>query len=179
MMSFWSFLIAIVCLTSGGLIVGAPNMMARLYCAFPRSKIAGYLLSTIAWIWAGYALGSMGLDFLEPYKRYLPVAVLVCTPLSWFWLDNLLSCRALGGVLTLFPYELLHVARKDASSWRLVLVVVAYVCIVKGMILLLYPWKLRQAAQWLAAHQVVFRLCGAVKLAVGILLAVLGATVFR
>lgn len=177
-MVFWSYLLAAICFVTGGMMVGAPALSMRLYGAFPRSKPAGYLLSTVAWVWAGYALWSMGIDFLEPFKQYIPFAVLACIPLTWFWMENLLPPRALGGILVLFPYELLHVARAHSSPWRLVLVTIAYVCIVKGMILLLYPWKFRQVVEWLTARSLLWRVGGAVKIVLGILLVVLGATVF-
>jgi Na+/glutamate symporter len=175
----WSYLLGLICLLTGAAIVAAPAPLSRFYNALPRSVTAGRVLSTIAWIWAGYALWSMQLDFLEPLKKFLPVAVLACIPLTWFWLDNLLACRAAGALLTLFPYELLHTARVHASPWRLVLVTLAYLCIVKGMILLLYPWKMRQATAWLTARPALFRLAGALNALLGLFLIGLGATVLR
>jgi len=172
-------LLGLICVLLGASIAFAPDRMARLYKAFPRNKAAGMVLSTVAWIWAGYAVWMMGLDFLQPFKMYIPVAALVCIPLTWFWLDNLLPCRALGGILVLFPYELLHTARVHASPWRLLVVTFAYVCIVKGMILLLYPWKLRQAIDWFTARPALFRLGGVINTLLGLLLIAVGATVLR
>lgn len=175
----WSYLLGIVCLLLGISITSAPSRMATLYKALPRNKAAGYILSAVAWIWAGVALMTMGLDLLMPFQKYIPFAVLACIPLTWLWLDNLLPCRAIGAILTLFPYELLHVARVHSSPWRLVLVTLAYLCIVKGMILLLYPWKMRQAIDWLARRLALFRLAGAIHALLGLLLIALGATVLR
>lgn len=175
----WCYLLGLICVLMGTAIAVAPAPLSRFYNALPRSAVAGYILSTIAWLWAGYALWTMGLDILEPFKKYLPVAVLVCIPLTWFWLDNLLTCRALGAVLCLFPYELLHVARVHTSPWRLVVVTLAYLCIVKGMILLLYPWKMRQAIVWFTQRPTLFRLAGALNALLGLFLIGLGATVLR
>ncbi len=175
----WSYLLGIVCLLPGVSITAAPARMAAVYKALPRNKAAGYVLSAVAWIWAGVALMTMGLDLLAPFQKYIPFAVLACIPLTWLWLDNLLACRAIGAILTLFPYELLHVARVHASPWRLALVTFAYICIVKGMILLLYPWKMRQAIDWLGRRPVVFRMAGATHTLLGLLLIALGATVLR
>lgn len=178
-LSCWCYMLGLICALLGASIALAPDRMARVYRALPRSKAAGMVFSTLAWIWAGYAVWTMGLDFLQPFKMYIPVAVLVCIPLTWFWLDNLLPCRALGGILVLFPYELLHVARVHASPWRLLVVTVAYLCIVKGMILLLYPWKMRQAIEWFTARPALFRLGGVVNILLGLLLIAVGATVLR
>ena len=179
LLSSWCYLLGVVCVLLGGAAAAAPVPVSRVWAAFPRSKMAGYVLSTIAWIWAGYALWTMGIDFLQPFKKYIPFVVLVCVPLTWFWLDNLLPCRALGGLLTLFPYELLHVARVHASDWRLVVVTFAYVCIVWGMILLLYPWKQRQVITFLAARPAICRLFGAAGVLLGLVLIGLGAFVLR
>jgi len=175
----WSYLLGIICLLWGISITAAPARLAAIYKALPRNKAAGYILSAIAWIWAGVALMTMGLDLLMPFQKYIPFAILACIPLTWIWLDNLLTYRAIGAILTLFPYELLHVARVHSSPWRLVLVTLAYLCIVKGMIFLLYPWKMRQVIDWLNRHMTVFRLAGAAHALLGILLIALGATVLR
>lgn len=175
----WCYLLGLVCILPGVCAMFAPSPFARLLTAFPRNRIAGRVLSTVAWIWAAYALSSMGLDILEPYKKFIPPITLVCIPLTWFWLDNLLPCRAFGGILTLFPYELLHAARVHPSPWRLVVVTFAYLCIVKGMILLLYPWRLRQTVVWLTQRPALLRAVGAADVLIGLLLAGLGATVLR
>jgi len=79
----------------------------------------------------------------------------------------------------LFPYELLRVARAHASPWRLLVVTFAYICIVEGMILLLYPWKLRQAIDWCTARPTLFRISGVLTALLGLLLIVVGATALR
>ena len=178
-LSSWCYLLGLICVLLGASIALAPAPLSRFYNALPRSLPAGRILSAIAWAWAGYALWAMQLDFLVPFKKFLPVAVLVCIPLTWFWLDNLLTCRAIGGILVLFPYELLHTARVHPSPWRLVIVTLAYLCIVKGMVLILYPWKMRQATVWLTQRPALFRLGGALNALLGLFLIGLGATVLN
>ncbi len=178
-LSSWCYVLGALLFSTGLSIVVLPVPMARLYNVFPRSAAAGYVLSTAAWIWAGYALWTMNLDFLMPFVKFIPVAVLVCIPLTWFWLDNLLPCRAFGALLTLFPYDLLHVARVHVSPCRIVLVAFAYLCIIKGMVLLLYPWKMRQALVWLTQRPAVFRLAGIAHALFGLLLIGLGTTVLK
>jgi len=175
----WCYLLGLLCLLPGLAVALFPAGSARAFNAFPRHKVAGMVVSAVAWVWAGYALWTMGLDLLMPFKKFIPVAVLVCIPLTWFWLDNLLSCRALGGLLVLLPYELLHVARVHPSPWRLVVVVFAYLCIVKGMVLLLYPWKMRQVIVWVTQRPALFRLAGVLNVLTGLFLVWLGAAVLR
>lgn len=178
-LSFWCYLLGLIGVLAGLSAAAVPAPFARALNALPRSTAAGYALSTVAWIWAGYALWNMNLDFLMPYRNLIPIAVLICVPLTWFWLDNLLPCRAIGGLLTLFPYELLHVARVHASPWRLAVVSFAYLCIVAGMVLLLYPWKLRQTIVGLTQRAALFRLAGVAAALVGVAFIALGATVLR
>ena len=176
-LSVWSYLLGALFLLAGGMSLACPAAACRVCKAFPRSKAAGWVLSLVAWVWAGVATNEMGLDFLEPYKKLIPVLVLVCIPLTWWWLSNLLPCRALGGIYTLFPYWLLHVARVHPSPWRLALVALAYLFIVWGMVLILYPWKLRQAIDWLTASNSRMRASAAVRIVLGLFLTALGAAV--
>ncbi|MEI7901918.1 MAG: hypothetical protein WCK89_16825 [bacterium] len=178
-LSCWCYLLGFICVLLGTSIVAAPAPLSRFYNALPRSVAAGRILSTIAWIWAGYALWIMQLDFLVPFRKFLPIAVLTCIPLTWYWLDNLLTCRAFGSLLVLFPYELLHTARVHPSPWRLVVATLAYLCIFKGMVLILYPWKMRKATVWFTQRPVLFRLGGALNALLGLFLIGLGATVLR
>ena len=178
-LSYWSYVLGLVCVSFGGVVLVRPSAASRVLNAFPRNTVSGWVLSIVAWSWAGYAVHMMDIDFINPYKYLLPFLVLACIPLTWFWMGNLLPCRAFGGILTLFPYGLLLVARSHPSAWRLVLVVFAYIAIVKGMVYLLYPWKMRQQIVWVTARPVLFRAVGAVDALLGLLLIALGATVFR
>ena len=177
--SCWAYVVGLVCVVFGGFVLASPSVASRALNALPRHAISGYVLSAIAWAWAGWAAYAMDIDIINPYKYLLPYVVLICIPLTWFWLDNLLPCRALGGILVLFPYGLLHTVRSHPSPWRLVLVVLAYIAIIKGMVFILYPWKMRQMIVWVTARPALFRVVGVVEAVLGIVLIALGATVLR
>ncbi|MEI6646972.1 MAG: hypothetical protein WCP12_13135 [bacterium] len=178
-LSVWCTVIG-CCLGAWGIsFLVLPEKMSRVLNALPRQLIVGYVLTAIAWSWAGYALWMMDLDLINPYKCYLPIAVAACIPLTCWWMENLLACRALGAILTLFPYELLHVARVHQSPWRLVLVTFAYICIVKGMVLILYPWQMRRAIVYVTARPWLFRTVAVAHLGLGLLIIVLGASVLK
>jgi len=178
-LSCWSYTLGLVCVLFGGVVLLCPFNASRVLNAFPRNAVSGYVLCVIAWVWAGYAAYMTDIDFINPYKYLLPFLVLVCIPLTWFWMGNLLPCRAFGGILTLFPYRLFLVARSHPSLWRLVLVVFAYIAIIMGMAYLLYPWKLRRQIVWVTARPALFRTLGAFDVLLGILMIALGATVLR
>jgi hypothetical protein len=176
-LSLWCYLLGVLFSVLGLSIMVLPEKMSRLFNALPRHQIASYVLAAIAWLWVGYALWTMDLDIINPFKNYLFIAVPVCIGLSCWWMENLLSCRAIGAILTLFPYELIHAARVHPSPWRLVLVTFAYLCIVKGMVLILYPWYMRQSIVFVTARPWLFKTMAALNIAFGALLIGLGATV--
>ncbi|MFO7937397.1 MAG: hypothetical protein R6V06_07310 [Kiritimatiellia bacterium] len=146
---------------------------------FCRNRTAGIILCIIAWVWAGYALWTLPIGFLMPYKKYIPYLILVCAPLTCISMENLLPCRALGGILVLYPYHLLLTVRSHPSPWRILLVSIAYISIIKGMTLLLYPWKMRQCIVWLKEKSLLIRFSGLINLTLGVMLIWLGLTTLR
>jgi hypothetical protein len=174
----WSLLLGVVLLVKGLFTLAAREPATRMTRAFSRHVWAGRVLSTLAWIWAGWALYSMPLELLVPIRKAIPLLTLAAIPLTWYWMPELLSCRALGGLMTLFPHPLLLAVRAHPSAWRLTLVILAYTSIVAGMTLILYPYYLRRALDWFAARPERMRLCGTASLLLGALLAALGFTVF-
>lgn len=178
-LSVWSILFGLFFLVLGGFALARPQTASNLYHKFSRDVWTGRILSTIAWIWATVAVLQMGLDFLARFQMIIIFLGLISIPLSWFWLENLLPCRALGGLLNLIPYELLHVARVHPSPWRLALVILAYVMIVWGMVLILYPWKLRQLLDWMIEKSRRLQIVSIVEVAFGIFYVILGCSVLR
>ncbi|MCL1920965.1 MAG: hypothetical protein FWG50_07785 [Kiritimatiellaeota bacterium] len=178
-LSCWCYMLGLITVLGAGAVLALPQAASRALNALPRNAVAGYVLSAVAWIWAGYAVHSMDLDIINPYKQYLFGVVPVCMVLTCLWMGNLLPCRAIGGILALFPHELLYTARSHLSAWRLVLVVLAYVAVIEGMVFILYPWKLRQMIVWFTARPALLRAAAALKLLLGLLLIALGATALK
>lgn len=178
-LSHWCLLLGAWLALFGALLVGAAPAQAAGLRRFARHVWAGRILATLAWVWGAYALYVMPLDFILPYRHYIPFVTLAAIPLSWFWMDDLLGCRAIGGLLVLFPAPLLKVTDLHPSAWRIVVVTTAYLALTAGMILILYPYHLRRLLDWLATHSLGRRACGAVTLAFGLLLLAMGLTVLR
>ena len=175
----WSLILGLLMLLPGVfLLTGGRTASAALH-ALPRSVWAGRALAVLAWIGAGWAAWAMPLSLIDPYKRFLPLVVLVCIPLSWYWLDDLLACRAAGGLLMLFPAPLLICLRSHPSPWRLVLVTAAYLAIIKGMVLMLYPWHMRRVCHAMAASTALRLAGGAVGVLAGAAILAVGALALR
>lgn len=138
-----------LCCLMGGIFLAVGGVLlsplaARVVRAFPRHQVTGYVLSAIAWLWVGLELYFRPVDllaFVSPGKTLCVALVLI--PVSWVLLSNLLTVRALGGLLMLWPLPVILAVRSDPSLWRLVPVIIGYVHLILGMIFVFHPWTLR------------------------------------
>ena len=178
-LSHWTLLLGALLLAKGLFLLVARAQAAQAARSFSRHVWAGRMLATLAWIWAGWALYIMPLELLQPIRQWIPPLVLVAIPLSWFWMAELLSCRAMGGLLVLFPCPLLLAVREEPSPLRLALVIFAYAAIVSGMWLILYPYYLRRWIDWAVARPLRLQVAGVASLALGAFFLALGLLVFQ
>jgi len=158
-----------------GWMVLYPAAARRAFAAFPRSRIAGIVLATVDLGWSAWWVLHMPLGSFERYKPLVYFAA----PVVWFavvfLMDELLASRALGGLFLLLPAPMLSAARWHPSPWRLVVVVLAYLMVIKGMALTLSPWLFRKSAEiWLSTDRRC-RLVGAAGLVLAALLVALCA----
>ena len=185
-MTFWFFMQGVPLFGYGLFTVLKPQMATRFLQAFPRNRVAGWILCAAAWLWTAYEVDTIGIEVFDRIVRRLwflssdiPgmvwILAIVLTVLTCLWMENLLSLRALSALFMLFPAELFPAVRLCDTSWRLALVVFAYVCAVIGMFGMFYPWHLRRALAWRAAKQARVTSFGAAYLALGGLYLVLGA----
>ena len=172
------------CLLIGGLnlILGLAMLAGRKRVAeavrlFPRSAIAGAVLSALAFLWAAAIVYEAPLDFIARFKLPIAILLIVSIPVSWFWMTDLLAIRALGGLLVLLPAPVLVVTRFLDSGWRLVLVVLMYVYAIAGMDFVMAPYHGRDAIAWATAKPARFAAAGAVFALVGLLVALLPSLV--
>ena len=173
----WCRIIGLIHLLLGvAMLVGRGKAAAALK-RFPRSAIAGVILSTLAFLWAAVIVHVAPLDFIAPYKMPVVIVLLVSIPLSWFWMGGLLAARALGGILCLLPAPVLLTSRFLDSDWRLVLVVLMYVYAVAGMFFAGMPHLCRDAITWITARPARFAAAGALSRLIGLLVLLLPALV--
>jgi hypothetical protein len=174
----WTILLAGLACAGGLPALLAPRATGRALRGFCRSRWAGILLSTLALAWAGWLLYALPLEFLLPYRRFMPFVLLAVIPFTWFAMPDLLAARALGGLMALLPAPVLQVARVHPSAWRLVVVVLMYLFAVAGMTLIMAPYYLRDGLAWLTRSEGRLRICGAVRLLAALALAWLALTAF-
>ncbi len=145
---------------------------------FPRNRWCGWLLAIVAVAWAAWILHNLPLGRFESLKTWLGPVAVVFAGLVCYYMDELLAPRALGALLLLYPAPLLTAARLHESPWSVVMSVVAYAMVIKGMALLLSPYLFRHFTQRLLQTDKACRLVGTGGLAFGALLLLLALAVY-
>ena len=177
----WFLILGVPLLVGGALALFRPQCAGRALVAFPRNRIAGWILCAAGWFGTAYELDTIGIEVFDRYLKAFPgelwILAVVLTFLTCWWMENLLPIRGVAAIFMLFPAELFPVIRLEESSWRLALVVLAYVCAATGMFGMFYPWRIRQALAWMAEKPWRVAAAGAICLAYGALLVLLGVVV--
>lgn len=162
----------------GGGLMAASASFRKAVAGFPRDRRAAVILTIIDMVWAGWLLHETPLGFLDKWKPLLYVLVPVSIVILVFFMDDLLSARALGGLLILLPAPILDAARWHPSSWRFVVTVLAYLAAVAGMVLAMGPYYFRKVAAWSLDPPGRRHVCGGALAGVGLLLVALSLAVF-
>ena len=174
----WTLLLALLACLGGLPALLAPGPTSRALRGLCRNRWADIVLSTLALAWAGWLLYALPLEFLQPYRKYIPFVMLAAIPFTWYAMPDLLAARAIGGLLVLLPAPVLQVARVHPSAWRLVIVSLMYLYAVAGMTLIMAPYFLRDLLAWLAGNDTRLRICGAAHLAAAAVLAWMALVAF-
>jgi hypothetical protein len=127
---------------------GASQAAAR---GLPRSRIAGFVLLTVAFFWSFWLLATMEMGefsgFRKPLLFILPVGFLLVLR----FVDEFLAARALGILFLLAAEPLLDAAFFRSETSRLFVTVFAYLLIVAGLFWVTMPYLLRDQINW-SAH---------------------------
>ncbi|HZE56940.1 MAG TPA: hypothetical protein VE031_03720 [Chthoniobacterales bacterium] len=130
----------------------------------PRSRVAGFVLLTIAFFWSFWLLATMEMgefsSFRKPLLFILPVGFLLVLR----FVDEFLAARALGILFLLAAEPLLDAAFFRSETSRLLVTVFAYILIVAGLFWVTMPylmrdqinWSARTNGRWRITHGVVF-----------------------
>ncbi len=173
-----SILLGVIFAVSGVAALIRPQAACDLLKAFPRSKSAGWILAAICIAWSGWLVYEMPLGGFERYKNLVYILI----PVSFFviitYMGELLAARALGGILMLAPHPMLIAAQFHPSALRYVVIIMAYVMVIKGMALTLSPYLFRRYAKSIYNNGKLFRIICGSWAAWGVLLFGLGIFAF-
>ncbi len=177
--------LAIVALSLGGvmaalylLMVILPTWVMGWGARLHRNKWVGIVLTAAGLIWSCWLLMQMPLGKFENLKPWL----YLITPVLFFmiinFMDAMLSVRAGGGILILAGSPMLDAARWHDSGFRYVIIVSAYLMVIKGMVLVLNPHIYRKWAGFILRSKSSCKAWGVAGLIVSMLLIGLGLFVF-
>ena len=136
-------------------------------------------MAAVCIAWSALWLCIMPLGPLMLIREYLWVLLPVAIAAVWIFTPDLLTCRAVGGLLVLLPTPMLSAAAWHPSPVRYVIIVYAYVMIIAGMFYIAQPWLLRDHITWSQAKPVRARTIASIAVTLGLILTVCAASVFR
>lgn len=178
-LSTLSILLGLGVLAPSLYVFASPKGAQEWASKFPRSISTGYLLMGIATLWFLYNLKQeQTADFLA-YKNPMMIGFGAVGVLTCIYVTDFLSIRALAVLLMLLAREMLDTARWVDTQWRLVISTWAYVMILAGMWWTIAPWRLRDLLNWANSEPARLKLLAGIKAAFGVLVLVLGLSVFR
>lgn len=143
---------------------------------FPRSRIAGIVLLTIALAWSFWLLATMEMGEFSSFRRPLLIALPIGYLLSLFFVDEFLAVRALGILCLLAAEPLLDAAFFRYETSRLIVTVFAYLLIIAGLLWVTMPYLLRDQISWSSRSNLRWRLMHGVALLYGAAILALAIT---
>lgn len=116
--------------------------------SLPRSRVAGFVLLTIAFFWSFWLLATMEMGEFATFRKPLLIIMPIGFLLVLRFVDEFLAARALGILCLLAAEPLLDAAffRNEAS--RLLVTVLAYLLIFAGLFWVTMPYLLRDQINW-------------------------------
>ncbi|MGZ5020009.1 MAG: hypothetical protein ACXWAV_06245, partial [Chthoniobacterales bacterium] len=117
-----------------------PTLGRDWFTKLPRSRPAGILLFTIAFIWTFWLLATMEMGEFSSFRKPLLIALPVGYFLVLRFVNEFLAVRALGILYLLAAEPLIEAAFLRYESSRLLVTVFAYILVVKGLFFVTMPY---------------------------------------
>ena len=144
-----------------------PDASQAFARTLPRSRVAGFVLLTLAFFWSFWLLATMEMGEFSGFRKPLLIIMPIGFLLVLRFVDEFLAARALGILFLLAAEPLLSAAffRNEAS--RLLVTVFAYLLIVVGLFWVTMPYLLRDQINWSARTNGRWRLAHGIALLYG------------
>lgn len=170
-----------------GLAYGLPQILGFLQPArfaaalrkFPRSDLWGNILMPLGTLWF---LWNLKQDTVADFDAFKPLMFLGFSIVGFgtcVFVRDFLAVRGLAVVSLLVAHVVLRKIQWIDTNWRLVVTAWAYLTIVAAIWITVSPWRLRDYIDWLHRDEGRTRLGSALRLAFGLLVAVIGVTAVR
>jgi len=176
------FLVAVAAFT-----LAKPLEVGQALQAFPRSNAPGLVLMLAATAWFLWNIHIEEMDDYKNIKHWFYLGFGAVGLGSCVYLRDFLAVRGLAVFMLLLAKLILDTQRiymfsepvETMSQWRLIFAVWGYAIVIVSMWLIISPWRMRDMINWLTAETSRLRIKSGFRLFLGILLIVLGMTVFR
>ena len=156
-----------------------PKAFAEAARKFPRYTPVGYVLTLLGTLWFLYYLRQESVSDFASMKKYFYVIFGGVGLGACLFVRDFLPVRGLAVVLLLLAKLMVDTARWEETDWRIVISTWAYVLALAGMWFTISPWRMRDILNWSVATESRTRLLSGVRLTFGLLVLVLGLTVFK
>lgn len=134
-----------------------PELIQNLAKRLPRSRAAGIILLTIAFIWSFWLLATMEMGEFASFRRPLLFVLPIGYVLVIRFVGEFLAVRALGIVCLLAAEPLLEAAFFRYEPSRLLVTVFAYILVIAGLFWVTMPYLLRDQIDWSARNNLRWR----------------------
>ena len=156
-----------------------PEKFSSFARGLSRNTMAGYVFIVIGTVWFLFILENETLADFEVYRSKMRFFFVLLGIGACVYLKDFLAVRGLAVVLLLLAKTVIEAARYEETSWRLLLIVFAYIWIICGMVFTVSPWRFRDIVEWKFANVDRVKMLCYIRLVIGLLLVGLGLTVFR
>lgn len=153
-----------------------PAAVRSALAKLPRSRVAGLVLLTFAFIWSFWLLATMEMGEFSGFRRPLMSALPIGYLLVMRFVNEFLAVRALGVLFLLAAEPLLEAAFLRYEPSRLFVTVFAYILIVKGLLWVTLPYLLRDYIAWASRSVGVWIALNALALLYGAIVLILSVT---
>ena len=170
-----------------GYTLAKPAEVGQALKAFPRANAPGYVLMLAATAWFLWNIKTEDMEDYVNLKIYFYIGFGAVGVGSCIYLRDFLAVRGLAVFLLLLAKLILDTQRiymfsepvETMSEWRLIFAVWGYAIVIVSMWLIISPWRMRDIIDWMTAEprRLVFK--SGFRLLFGLLLIVLGLTVFK
>ena len=156
-----------------------PKAFAEAARQFPRYTPVGYVLTLLGTLWFFYYLRQESVSDFASMKKYFYVIFGAVGLGTCLFVRDFLPVRGLAVVLLLLAKLMVDTARWEETNWRLLISAWAYALTIVGMWFTISPWRMRDLLNWSVATESRTRLLSGVRMGFGLLVLVLGLTVFK
>ncbi len=173
-----SILLGVLALAGGLTGIFRPGLIRRFAEVFPRSVVPAWILTALCCALGAREALHMNMGFMDSYKMYIYILAPAVFLASVTYMKELLAPRALGGFLLLIAVPIVKTAALSGKPMFQVVVALVYFWIIFGLILLMSPWWFRKLYAPFMENEGLFKSTAAAKSMFGIILIILGMSVY-